>query len=420
MRARWGQLKPQGARHGDRRPDIILISADAVRADALSLPTARGEPPPPPHVTPQLLARASEGAVFTQAHSPASSTRQSFRALFTGVYPSLSEAPKTRRWSLSLGDQQATLAERLKATGYRTYALISARGTFTAHKSAMRGFGRLDLTPAKAWARLKHAAPTHVDRIISHLSDPLRPPTFIWTHLLDTHQRYSSGPHNPQRPRFKGPRTRYHKALYSVDAALGRLLSFALSPTRRHRTLVIFTSDHGQLFGEGGLGRDLHGLSTLSAETHVPLMVWGAGVKPGRHATPVSLLDLYPTLLEVMGLEGATWSCGHSLSKTLFEGLSPQPRPLLLEQLPDHSKQSFGVSWLSGGDRLDELPLEGRWRVSRHAHPNDHPNNHPDDQVKLFAQGEGGEREREVRARLRAELKAHLQRVGVDPTPYGL
>jgi len=340
--------------------------------------------------------------VFTQAYSPSSSTRQTIRALFTGVYPSLSPAPSTRRWSLSLRDKQATLAERLATTGYHTFAVVGARGTFMSHKNALRGFMNVDLLPAKVWEVQHHAAPAHVERIISHLSDPTAPPAFIWTHMLDTHQHYAPGPH---AQRFEGPHKRYKSALHSVDAALGRLLDFALSPTRRHRTVVIFTADHGQSFGEWGVRAHLHGTTTSAPETHVPLVVWAPQARPQRREEPVSLLDLYPTVLRLAGLPAPAWSCGADLGPALFEGAPPSPRGLFLEQAPDHSEEHLAFSWIEGGERLDERPLSAQWAlnpVGAWAEPPAAPI--PEAAARRQA--------------LRARARAHMVRVGLDPARY--
>ncbi len=394
-RSRWGKARPREDREPPRRPDIILISSDGVRADHTSLGGA------PRERTPHLARLSPKGVVFTKAYSPSSSTRQTIRSLFTGVYPSLSAGPHTRRWALSLRGGQATLAERLATTGYHTFALIGARGTFTSHPNALRGFMNVDTLPAKVWEVQHHAAPTHVERIISHLSDPTAPPAFIWTHMLDTHQLYAPGPH---ARRFEGPQGRYQSALHSVDGALGRLLEFALSPTRRHRTVVIFTSDHGQSFGEWGVRPHLHGTTTNEAETHVPLVIWSPLARPQRRDEPVTLLDLYPTILRLAGLPTPEWACGVDLGPALFEGAALPERGIFLEQMPDYSEDHVAFSWIEGGRRLDERPLLSQWALNP---------------LGAWSEGQApAEGALEERARLRDRLRAHLKAVGLDLAPY--
>ena len=62
-------------------------------------------------------------------------------------------------------------------------------------------------------------------------------------------------------------------------------------------TIVLFTSDHGELLGERGLW---YKMAFFDAAARVPLIAWAPGrIAPSRVATPVSLLDLAPTLLEL-------------------------------------------------------------------------------------------------------------------------
>jgi hypothetical protein len=336
------------------RPDIILISTDALRADFTSLIHIKHR-----KTTPHLAKYQKQATIFTQAYSPASSTRQTFQALFTGTHPSLVATQNVKRWAMSLNETQPTLAQKITASGYRSIAIVSAQGTFTSNPNALKGFGTIDLSTAKAWKKYHYAANTHVDRIIAHLSNPSDPPAFIWTHLLDTHQKYSVG---PQMKRFSTQHGRYRSAIHHVDRALGRLLNFARSPERKRRTIVIFTSDHGQLLGERKFPKHQHGLSTLSAETHVPLVIWGPHIPAQRINTPVSLLDLYPTLLEWVGLSEQDYieSCARTLNSGIF-GTKLAEKSFMLEQIPDASKKAFGVSWVNPPYKLNGLPFKKQW-----------------------------------------------------------
>jgi choline-sulfatase len=81
---------------------------------------------------------------------------------------------------------------------------------------------------------------------------------------------------------------------------------------------VIVTADHGEAFG--GRGLFLHGVSVYQNQVHVPLLVKYPGqTQPARVETPVSLLDVMPTVLAVAGLDGRA---------------AQRPRPALAESFP--------------------------------------------------------------------------------------
>ena len=93
----------------------------------------------------------------------------------------------------------------------------------------------------------------------------------------------------------------YYAAVSYLDERVGEVLD-ALSATGLDRdTIVVFTSDHGELLGERGLW---YKMSFLEASARVPLIVRGPGLAPDRVAGPVSQLDLAPTLAELAGAPG--------------------------------------------------------------------------------------------------------------------
>lgn len=102
----------------------------------------------------------------------------------------------------------------------------------------------------------------------------------------------------------------YYSAISYIDDKVGQLLHALQATGRDQDTIVIFTSDHGDMLGEHGLW---YKMSWLEWSARVPLIVYAPQrFAPKRVATPVSLLDLLPTLVDF-----ATDSQGVSLADTV-------------------------------------------------------------------------------------------------------
>src|SRR5690606_23635516 len=132
---------------------------------------------------------------------------------------------------------------------------------------------------------------------------------------------YTRGPTDAVTPAARRHEARHDLAVRYIDEQLDRLLRFALAPERRDRTIVVITSDHGEAFGDHQNSR--HGATVYEEELHVPLLVFGPGIVAGTRVTPVSLVELLPTLLALAGLEPATGVCGQGWADSLRDGGEP-------------------------------------------------------------------------------------------------
>ena len=329
--------------------DIILFTVDALRWDHTSLSGYARD------TTPKLAEWAKKGVVFEQASTPSNSTRQTFRALFTGLYPSQVETPPPvdGKWGLSLAEDQVTLASYLAAAGYETVAIISAMTIFQDRDHGLNGFTKIDRTPVYVRQKLKFSSSYQVDRIIAHLST-YRPgrPRFVWAHIMDTHQPYHKGPN--ARVFGKSKMDRYDASIRAVDGEIDRLLQFALGPSRRDRTIVMLAADHGQGFDEHGT--KLHGHSAHQEEIHVPLIIWGPGIVGRRVSGPVSMHDIFPTAIDVAGLPPIDALCGRSLLPAMLRGEDPAPRPVYMESIPDYKINGSSFAFEKGKLKLVARP----------------------------------------------------------------
>ena len=338
---------------GAGAPDILLITVDGLRFDHTSLASGSAHPN-----TPRLLARAEQAAVFTRAYTPAPSTRAAFRAIFTGLLPGQVDAPPDARfpWALTLTPAQPTLAAYLRDAGYETVAFVSKPKAFPVATHALRGFAEVDDTATPYHLRHQHSAQLIVSRIIGRLAEPpaqAAAPRFVWTHLIEPHYPYTHGPSDAvgtEEAPARDHEARHDLAVRFIDEQLERLLAFALAPERRDRTVVVITADHGEAFGEHRNSR--HGATVFEEELHVPLLVFGPGVRPGTRATPVSLVELLPTLLRLAGLEPPLGVCGEGWADALERGGEPSSAPLYAAALPDPTARYHQLAFIDGNEKL--------------------------------------------------------------------
>ena len=95
-------------------------------------------------------------------------------------------------------------------------------------------------------------------------------------------------------------RSLYDAEILDEDAHLAPLLDAIDARLSADRSLVVFTSDHGEAFGEHGQME--HGNSLFHEELHVPLIIRGVAVEPGRYDRLAGPHDVAPTILRRLGL----------------------------------------------------------------------------------------------------------------------
>ena len=296
------------------RGSAILIIVDTLRADHLSMYGY------PRLTSPNLDAWAAGGRVYERAHSTSSWTLPAFGTLFTGYVPMRHGAGYAER-SSKLGSSVSTIAEMLIDRGFRTGAVINnpyLRKIF----GVDRGFEEYDYAPANN--NRHRPADVVVSRSLELVDRWGAEPFFLVIHFFEPHMRY--GPPRSFRGRFSqnieselrypvserrrfleqpeqlsvGDRefikAAYDEEIAFVDQELGRLMNGLVERGVLENTMLVFTSDHGEeLFEHGGFE---HGHEMWQELLHVPLVVWGSGVNPGRESAPVSLADVAPTVLE--------------------------------------------------------------------------------------------------------------------------
>jgi arylsulfatase A-like enzyme len=129
---------------------------------------------------------------------------------------------------------------------------------------------------------------------------------------------YNFGKHDYSERELAAIRGVYDATLVDLDDATARLLQGLRERGVMDDTIVVLTSDHGENLGEHGLFN--HRFSLWESLSHVPLVVWGPGIEPGRDDAPVSTADLFSTLCALTPVD-----CPEHLSARTW--LDPEPGP---------------------------------------------------------------------------------------------
>ncbi|XP_035234824.1 arylsulfatase K [Anguilla anguilla] len=151
---------------------------------------------------------------------------------------------------------------------------------------------------------------------------------FSEMHPVDYYSTYTkncSGNFTEQE--VKDIRAYYYAMCAETDAMLGAVVEALRDSGLLSSTVLLFTSDHGDLAMEH---RQFYKMSMFEGSSHVPLLVAGPGVKAGlRLHEPVSLVDIYPTMLDLAGVSAPGDLSGHSLVPLLSRSAVPpaEPRP---------------------------------------------------------------------------------------------
>jgi arylsulfatase A-like enzyme len=317
-------------------PNVVLISLDTLRADHLS---GYGYPRATSPSLDELVIRT--GTAFTNAVSTYPMTHIAHLSIFTGLFAAALPANGV----LPAGAPVPMLTELLRDAGFTTIGV-----TEDALVAKEYGFGRgfdhlVELHPEWAdRARLVFARGGEFLRELRHRR------FFLFLHTYKVHSPYLPSPAYTTLlrtggdegatvpdvpPQFRNDRDAYDQSIRELDDEVGAFLRTLDTEGVADRTLVIVLSDHGESFGEHGLPG--HGLSANQEALHVALVLRGPGIVRGRVETPVSLADVAPTILEVLGLAVPSSMQGRSL-QTALAGRSLPPRPVFFEWNAAHAR----------------------------------------------------------------------------------
>ncbi len=264
------------------RPNVLLLSIDAVNADRFP---GRGYPR---EVMPTIDALLPQGVRFDRAYTTVPETQYALPGLIMSTTRDLGPAAAVR-------ESGANIATAMRSAGYSTAWVYEARDLFRGggvlNNLEFEGFdGRYGLDDTDPFAL--------ADRVISLFEASGNRPTFIWAHIFAPHAPYT--PPEEFRRFGEGRSDLYDGELLLSDEIVRRILEALRIQGRLEQTIVVVTADHGEWTGENG--RFGHGADVRERTVNVPLFFIGPGVERGSVVnTPVSLIDVGPTLLEMVG-----------------------------------------------------------------------------------------------------------------------
>lgn len=391
---------------GDR-PNVLIVMWDTVRADRMSL---YGHDRP---TTPFVEEWARGARVFDNCASTANSTVPSHGSLFTGLLPLEHGANMS---FMHLDDRHETLAEIFNEGGYRTY-LYSANPHISRPENFNQGFeveehpwspayrdrameilrakidprDRSSELPAKfrnnminKWT-IKASGELAREGLISWLGKDDERPFFAFLNYMEAHRPfvpssacrrqvmnfaeversfkadrswvpmwlYTFGMHEYAPEDLEIMALTYDACIADLDVLFKDLIGALDARGYLDNTIVVLVSDHGEHLGEHHMLD--HQYSVYEGLIRVPLIVhFPDEVEPGRETAPVSNYDLFPTLLELAGLEppGRLKSRARSL-------LDPETsRPRLAEYLADFTEAIKTIK--RGKPDWDPAPFQRR------------------------------------------------------------
>jgi arylsulfatase A-like enzyme len=335
---RWDFRVP--AAFARRRLPVLIVSSDALSALHTSIHGYERD------TTPNLAAWARRCVVFDKAFSQGPSTRLSLGAFFTGLFDSQTEVLHKGKVPYPFADSNLTLAEIFRMHGYETVAVVPNDYFYARWKGILQGFDTIDKGGAKTKKRadeIVHNASKVTAAAIRQLRKKRDKPLFMWAHYYDNH--YPFGQPKGGTVFGKSRMDKYDAEIELVDKHMARLLAKIDETFGQGGYLLIVTSDHGSAFDERHPTMS-QGFDLYTSVLHIPMMFCSTAMPPRRvTATPVTLMDLPPTLVNLFGFK----------VKTAFEGTSLVP--LLFDDVEWPDRYVFHQFFLPEKLEKDEDPL---------------------------------------------------------------
>jgi arylsulfatase A-like enzyme len=404
---------PSNARgpSGAPRPNLLFVSLDTVRADRLSLYGYERQ------TSPALERFAATAVTFDDASSVGPYTLPTHATMLSGLLP-------LRHDVIDSGADRVNAAAmpwlpRIAADAGWVTAAFTGGGFLSNDYGFAAGFDRFGIVDpiihrGSDYARHRYARdiPPHLEAIearmgLASVADWVEAqgdsPWFAFVHSYAAHDYlppdedlalfdtlppdswgrewrevqtflapdgWTDGPLDPARVEHLS--NLYDASIRFADRELGAFLDELEARGDLANTVVVITSDHGEEFGEhGGLK---HSATLYQEMLHVPLLVRAPGIEGGRRVSePVSLADLVPTLLPLLGLpalpEGA--SDGRDLAPLLTGSGERLPPPVLLGHVHTLSSQRLSlrvgphkvIHGLADDDGSVRFPAPAPWEL---------------------------------------------------------
>jgi arylsulfatase A-like enzyme len=274
----------------DRALNVLWYIVDSLRADHLQTYGYAHE------TSPTLSALGNEALVFEDAHSQSSTTALSLPSMFSG------RNPTQLRWSAGsfpvVSSEEFFLSRAFTEKGYLTALILNdwVKGYLP---GIQHGFEHILVAPPEVRWRSGDYVLSNLFEVI-HRARTANKPFFAVAHIDDVHHPYISAEGKAVAEyRSAGDRAKYAAGIAVFDQNLRVAVNHLKHTGLWDKTVLIVTADHGEEFGEHG--GNVHSRTCYAEVTHVPLVLRIPNAPPGRIRSPVALVDLAPTLLELIG-----------------------------------------------------------------------------------------------------------------------
>jgi glucan phosphoethanolaminetransferase (alkaline phosphatase superfamily) len=291
-----------------QRANIVLLILESVRADSACI-----APEGPCQTTPYSAALLPERFPLTQLRALDSSTAISLAVLWSGVGP-LASREVMHTWPL--------LFDYAKARGYDTAFFTSQNLLFANSRQWVQNLGvrqQVSATDLDPGADIDMGAPeTLLAQYIEAKVAGLAEPYFVVVQFSNTHIPYRVDPHGPlpfqpwsvsHAPDAQQRKNQYLNAVHQADRQLARIVRAFRTQPAGARTVIVYTSDHGE--GLGDHGQNGHTFTVFDEEIHVPGFIDApSGTLTDAQAVQLRAardaftyhVDLTATMLDLMGV----------------------------------------------------------------------------------------------------------------------
>ncbi len=314
----------------DEPKAVVVITVDALRADRLS---SYGYTRLTSPAIDRLL---GEGVRFDSARTNEPLTSPSMCSMITGLEP---QAHAATRNGLRMREGLDSLTKVLSAHGWQTAGFVSnwtLKDNLTRLGEHFDHYG--EVFTRRRWFGLLNSEATGEDVtdealewVNGHAGSDSVDPFFLWVHYVEPHAPYRFHSEYAERLGItnKDPKRsdRYDTEVAAVDRAVERLLDGIENHIARDRMIVVFTADHGESLGEHDYWG--HGRYLYEPSLRVPLgMVWKGTVEQRVIDRQATILDIAPTILELLGLDVPSTFAGLSWAAAARGGDLPSERAI--------------------------------------------------------------------------------------------
>ncbi len=358
-------IAPITPRAGAFAGNLLIVTIDAFRGDRLGV---AGYGRPAGHsLTPTLDALAHKGTYFRRAWSQAPNTPRSFPSILTGRYPSDIAWDKPGVNYPNLLPSNRTFFESLAAAGLKPIGIFS-HFYFTPDRGISRGFAEWSDEGAGTIAESNKdvASPRIVPRVIDRLRQAAahKERFALWTHLFEPHSSYV--PHKEFPTSLSGVpglMEKYDYEIAFVDLWLKKLFASLDELGLSKNTTVVILADHGEAWGEHKLY--FHGQDLFDEQLRVPLIIAVPGQTPRVVTDDVALVDVAPTLLDLVGAPIPRSMRGRSLLPYI-QGTTPPAsaaHPIFSELMPATAWPHHAAMMIVGEHKLIHRISDRRWEL---------------------------------------------------------